>query len=449
MKLNFGCLINKEGFSGGVDYETLLSYKDKEEQIKKGVFESDKAMLGWLDSPYIAIDELNDVKRYAKFINENYTSFVVFGIGGSALGAIALNSAIGKDRNSGTKVLVVDNVDPEEFNAMLEKVELSKTMFNVVTKSGSTVETLSQLSIIISILNKNNLKPSEHICITTENDNALYDFAVTNNIKHFNIEKMVGGRFSVLGNVGLLPFYVMGGDGEKLLEGARTLLQESRNLPLENNLPLLSAVINYSLMKDGKDEIVVFPYSYSLKTMSDFYLQLLGESLGKKNKLNGSENTLNLTPIKAVGVTDQHSQMQLYFEGLNTKIFFIIGQDSFNSEVEVPSLNIGSFNDNVPPTLGALLNTERDATMFALYNANKPCYKLTLEKVDEYEVGKLIMYFFLVTAFMGELMEINAYDQPGVESGKINTKALLNNKKFITQKEELLVVKNACDKYTI
>ena len=107
MKLNFGCSINKEGFSGGVDYETLLSYKDKEEQIKKGVFESDKAMLGWLDSPYIAIDELNDVKRYAKFINENYTSFVVFGIGGSALGAIALNSAIGKDRNSGTKVLVV------------------------------------------------------------------------------------------------------------------------------------------------------------------------------------------------------------------------------------------------------------------------------------------------------------------------------------------------------
>ena len=449
MKLNYGCLINKDGFTGGVDYERVLSYKHRQDEIKNGVFSKSKDMLGWLDLPYADCDTLNRVKDFAKSVRENFSNFVVFGIGGSALGAIAAYNAVGKYTKGHMNFYVLDNVDPEEFNELMGKLDISKTMFNVITKSGSTVETLSQMSVVINMLNSSKLDISKHLVVTTEKGNSLADFAAQNDIAHFSLPRDVGGRFSVLSNVGLLPMAVMGIDIDSVLKGAKDMLESAKFNELENNLPLMASVINYLLACDGKEEIVVMPYSYRLKTMSDFYLQLLGESLGKIEKLDGSKNELTITPIKAVGVTDQHSQMQLYFEGENNKTFCFIGQENFDSDIECYNLSVANYNDNKPRTLGQLINVERQATMFALYNNNKPSYLISLDKVDEYSMGELIMYFELTTAFMGELMNINAYNQPGVEAGKINTKALLDNKKYENEKQNLLIVVEQCDKFII
>ena len=448
MKLNFGCTINKSGFDGGVNYDEVLTFSLIEEQIKSGVFDSDKDMLGWLKLPFTQQSELDKIKDFGKFVNDNFENFVVFGIGGSALGAIAVYNAVGKQKSK-LGFYVLDNVDPDEFSEVINKIDITKTMFNIITKSGSTVETLTQMSVIIKLLTKAGCDYTKHLVVTTEEGNSLCEYAKNNNIPHFSLARDVGGRFSVLSSVGLLPMAVMGIDIFSVLKGAKDMLEKAKQNSLTENAPLMSAVINFILAKEGKEEIVVMPYSYKLKTMSDFYLQLLGESLGKKNKCDGSENPLTITPIKAVGVTDQHSQMQLYFEGRNNKTFCFIGQESFDNEFFSSPLDIASYNDNRPQTMGQLLNVERQATMFALYNNNKPCYLITIDEVDEYAVGELIMYFELVTAFMGELMEINAYNQPGVEAGKINTKALLNNKKFRQEKENLLIVREECDKFII
>lgn len=446
MKLNYGCVIKGEK---SVSREEILSYEQRGQAAKEVLKNKSRDMLGWLDLPYTDENDIERVRLFAKKVNEKFLHFVVFGIGGSALGAIAVNNALGKYKKSNTKVHVIDNVDPEEMSELFNSIDITKTMFNVVTKSGSTVETLMQLSVTIEKLKENNCNISEHIVVTTENGNSLYEFAKQNNIEHFSLPKDVGGRFSVLSNVGLLPIAVMGVDLVSLLRGARNMLEKSLANGIEDNSPLMSAAINCILMDKGIDEIVVMPYSYKLKTMSDFYLQLLGESLAKEVKLDGNKSEQTLTPIRAVGVTDQHSQIQLYMEGKNNKVFFFISQNEFDNDILVPPLDVASFNDNRPQTVGNLLLTELNATMFALNEKGRPSYLITLERVDEYAIGELIMYFELVTAFMGEFMNINAYNQPGVELGKINTKALLNNEKYKSEKEKLLLVKTECDKFII
>lgn len=445
IKLNYTNCINTKGFNGGLNLKNILSFGKKEEAIKSAVFEKTKFdMLGWVDLPYTPVKELKAIKDFAKKVNEKFTDFVVLGIGGSALGSIAVFNALCSSVHNQTSnkktanVHVVDNIDPTTFYELLGNLNPETTMFNIITKSGSTVETMTQMSIIVEYLKKKlQDKYKENLVITTGYNNELKDFADENNIPTFEVPKAVGGRFSVLSPVGLLPIAVMGVDIVKLVEGAKEMAEHARNEPLKTNVPLLSAVINYLFTTGDKPEVVVMPYSTKLGKMSDFYLQLLSESLGKNVKTNGKKNTLTLTPIRAVGVTDQHSQIQLYEEGKNNKFFCFIAQEKFEKDIKVPKHPIKKYDANMPKTMGELISTEQRATALALRQENRPSYVLKVEKMDAKNIGALLYYFEVTTAFMGELWGVNTYNQPGVEQGKIYAKALLGNPDYKDIKEKL------------
>ena len=445
IKLNYTNCINAKGFSGGLSLKKILSFGKKEEAIKSAVFEQTKFdMLGWVDLPYKTAKELKEIKDFAKKVNEKFTDFVVLGIGGSALGSIAAFNALCSSVHNQTankkvaNVHVVDNIDPTTFYELLENLNLETTMFNIITKSGSTVETMTQMSIVVDYLKKKlKDKYTENLVITTGYNNELKDFADENKVPTFEVPKSVGGRFSVLSPVGLLPIAVMGVDIVKLVEGAKEMAEHAKNEPIEKNVPLLSAVINYLFTIGNKPEVVVMPYSAKLGKMSDFYLQLLSESLGKNVKTNGKKNELTLTPIRAVGVTDQHSQIQLYEEGKNNKFFCFIAQEKFEKDIKVPTHPIKKYDSNMPKTMGELISTEQRATALALRQANRPSYVLKVEKMDAKNIGALLYYFEITTAFMGELWGVNTYNQPGVEQGKIYAKALLGNPDYKDIKTEL------------
>ena len=445
IKLNYTNCINQKGFDGGLNLKKVLSYSKREQAIKTAIFNKTKSnMLGWLDLPNQTTKDLKDIKDFAKKINEKFTDLVVLGIGGSALGSIAVFNALCSSVHNQTtnkktaNVHVVDNIDPTTFQELLDNLKPETTMFNIITKSGSTVETMTQMSIVVEFLKKKlKDKYTENLVITTGYNNDLKKFADDNKIKTFEVPTDVGGRFSVLSPVGLLPIAVMGVDLAKLIEGAKEMLEHSKNEPIEKNIPMLTAVINYLFTIGDKPEVVVMPYSQKLGKMSDFYLQLLSESLGKAAQLNGKKNNVTLTPIRAVGVTDQHSQIQLYEEGKNNKFFCFIAQETFEKDIKVPTHPIEKYDSNMPRTMGELISTEQRATALALRQANRPSYVIKVPKMDAKNVGALLFYFEITTAFMGELWNVDTYNQPGVEQGKIYAKALLGNPDYKDIKTEL------------
>ncbi len=457
IKFNYGNCINYKNFTGGLKLKQILAYKSQEQTLKSNIFDKKTShMLGWLDLPEQNNKSINQIKNFAKHVNANFKDFIVLGIGGSALGPIAVfNSLCSSLHNQLTNkktanVYVCDNIDPTTFSELLQSVDPKTTMFNIVTKSGSTVETMTQMSIVVDFLSRKlKDKYTDNLVITTEEDNDLWNFAKEKNIETFVVPKDVGGRFSVLSPVGLLPIAVMGIDIKKLLIGATEMLNHSKEQPLEKNIPLLSAVINYLMTKSGKDEVVVMPYSSKLGKMSDFYLQLLSESLGKAVKTNGKKNTLTLTPIRAMGVTDQHSQIQLYEEGENNKFFCFMTQETFEQDIKVPVHPIEKFDKNMPRTMGQLLLTEQKATALALYQANRPSYNISIPQIDAENIGALLFYFEITTAFMGELWQVNTYNQPGVEQGKIYAKALLGNPDLKDTKQTLEELEKSFTNYEI
>ena len=418
-------------------------------------------MTGWADLPYNQSDIIKDVIETANEIRKNFKYFVVLGIGGSALGPSAVFQALchlhhndlPDDKRNAPKFYVEDNVDPERMQALLDVIDIDKTMFNVVTKSGATSETMAQYLIIMDILKaKFGENAKDHIIATTSSAKGnLIKIAKEENLKTFYIPDGVGGRFSELCPVGLLPASVLGIDIVEMLKGAEYMDKLCSSNNVYNNPALMSALLSYISIKNGKNISVMMPYADGLKLVADWYCQLWAESLGKTFDNDGKKVFVGQTPVKALGVTDQHSQVQLYTEGPFDKVTTFLAVDNYRKTFKISDgcEEIPDVNFLCGHTLNELIQAERVATEYALTVKERLNRTIYLPEINAFTIGEMLFFFELETAYAGEMFNINTYNQPGVEGGKNATYALLGRKGYEEKKKELENAPQKQDKFII
>ncbi len=407
---------------------------------------------GWTELMNNQTEIVKDIEETAKTVRANFKAFVVLGIGGSALGPIAVQQALNHlhynelpdSKRPGPRFYVEDNIDPDRMAALLDVVDVRETCFNIITKSGATAETMSQYLIISDRLKKEVGEGwQSHIIATTDAEKGnLIKLAKQENFKHFIIPPTVGGRFSELSPVGLLPAAVCGIDIRGLLHGAKCMDGRCKSEDIWQNPALLEAVLQYICMTEKSVNIQVsMPYADSLKYMADWFCQLWAESLGKNVKRDGTPCHVGQTPVKSLGVTDQHSQLQLYTEGPFDKTVTFLKVGKFAATTAIPH-GCEQFPDVAflgGKTLNELIEAERLGTEYALYHAGRMSQTITLPVVNAQTIGQLIYFFELATAYAGELFDIDAFNQPGVEMSKIASYAVLGNtaEKYANRRKQM------------
>lgn len=372
-----------------------------------------------------------------------FDTLVVLGIGGSALGNIALQAALnsptwnmmsGEGRKGAPRLFVIDNVDPENFGAVLEFCEsqpggFGRALFNVVSKSGETAETAAQFMVIRDLLAKRvGAKAAEHIvAITDPKKGTMRQICDREGYATLPVPDGVGGRFSVLSPVGLFSAAMCGIDIEALLNGAADMDRRCSSPQLIDNPAATLAFLLVELgTSQGKPNHVLMPYANSLYLLADWYRQLWAESLGKQKDTTGETVHAGFTPIKALGTTDQHSQVQLYREGPNDKVIGLVEVEKFRREVQIPKgLGVEAIQYLEGATVGGLMNAEKRATEYALLESQRPNYTIKFPSIDAYHVGQFINLWQIATAYAGLLLNVDAYDQPAVELGKQATFGLM------------------------
>ncbi|MBP7050202.1 MAG: glucose-6-phosphate isomerase [Phycisphaerae bacterium] len=391
------------------------------------------------DLPY-STEHPRSVKELAAKARRGCENLVVLGIGGSALGNIALQTALNSSlynmddtRRKGPRLFVLDNVDPVQFGTLLRWMDkrLDRTIWNVVSKSGETAETAAQFMIVRQMLRKK-LGDSGYrrqvVATTDVSKGLLRRVSEADGLRTLVVPDGVGGRFSVLSPVGLFSAAMCGIDIDSLLAGARTMDARVKSLSFYRNPAALIAAINYHYcVERNKTMAVMIPYSQQLKDLSDWYRQLWAESLGKIKRVGGRNVHVGPTPIKALGATDQHSQIQLYREGPNDKLITFLEVEDFDEEVVIGPAPQGAADIEflAGKGLGELLNNEKKATEYALLVNERPCLTIQFPRVSAHTVGQFIYLYEAATSIAGVLWGINAYDQPAVELGKEATRALM------------------------
>ena len=386
--------------------------------VKRMNDELESGDIGYYHLPELGGEILNAIKDIEpKF--HNIKNVVLVGIGGSSLGVKALKSMLkSSERANDRELFFIDNVDPFSFEALLNKLEFKDTLFIISSKSGTTIETITIFKCILDRFKPKKL--SENFLVITDPGSPLEIYAKENDIIFFNIPKNVGGRFSVLSAIGLVPLTLCGYDAKTLLEGAGKCKKEFLQ---ENHDILMCKAYHYATHKNAKIN-VIFSYSDRFVEFNDWYVQLWAESLGKKRGFK----RYGLTPVGLVGSRDQHSFLQLIMDGVKDKTVTFIKILDHDSKITAPNLNLRhleacNFINDL--TLSDLLNAQCDATTHALIQEGLSVDILTIDKLDEWHAGYLIYYYELLTSATGIMLGINTYDQPGVEVGKRILKTML------------------------
>ncbi len=363
-----------------------------------------------------------------------FQNVVVLGIGGSALGTTALLHALrGPDWNERSdegrehfpRLFVLDNVDPDTVASLLDRIDVRTTLFNVISKSGTTAETMSQYLVVRERLEEALDGPEavrRHLVFTTDPESGvLRRIADGEGVVTLPVPGNVGGRFSVLSAVGLLPAAMVGIDIDGLLAGARAMDERCRTGELAGNPAGLFAAVQWLADTGAQAPIhVMMPYSDRLYSVADWFRQLWAESLGKRVDRAGNEVFTGPTPVKALGATDQHSQVQLYMEGPFDKTVTFLAVAERDQDVPIPELygEIDALGYLGGRTLGELLDAERRATGAALTERGRMNMTLELPRIDERAIGSLLMMLEIATVYAGGLYGVDPLDQPGVELGK-------------------------------
>ncbi|MBP7205282.1 MAG: glucose-6-phosphate isomerase [Candidatus Cloacimonetes bacterium] len=394
--------------------------------------------LGFFDLPEYDVGPIED---FVSRVDPRFDTMVVLGIGGSALGNRALYSALKTERALPRRLFVFDNVDPVFLHEILAQIDLDTTLFNIITKSGTTAETMAGYMILADLIRRR--YPSDYtnrIIITTDRAKGFLRQVIKDEgYPSFVVPDNVGGRFSVLTDVGLLSSAFAGIDIRQLLSGAASMRRRCEGLDTSANPAYLNGLLHYLYMREGKNISVMMPYSNSLYDLADWYRQLWAESLGKRHDVKGREVFVGQTPVKALGTTDQHSQVQLYTEGPNDKVFTFLSVENFAHDFTIPDLHPDRPEVSYlgGRKLSELLNAERLATEIALTQAHRPNCNLVFPALDEFHLGEFIMMYEIQTVFTGKLLHIDPLDQPGVEAGKIATYALMGKNGFDKERAEI------------
>ncbi len=403
----------------GVSFAALERLKPLSEEIHKGL----KAMREVGQIPFYRLpyeeEEAARISAVAEDLQDQFDRLVVLGIGGSALGARALIQGCQGEQ---TRVRICDQLDPDSFGELLASLNLSKTVFNVVSKSGNTLETMSQFLVIQDQLkNKVGKNWTKHVVVTTDPaEGLLRKWVQEKEIRSFAIPPGVGGRYSVLSPVGLFPAAMAGVDIHEVLAGARRSSERCQRENLFENPAYMLAALQFLMNKQGKNILVIMPYSDWLFPLAEWYCQLWAESIGKRFNLKGEKVYTGSTPVAACGPRDQHSQLQLYQEGPPDKLILFLRPREFDKKIPIPwelsqemGLDFLGRHD-----LDKVLQAEATATAVALRDEGRPSLDLSYFKRNAYALGQLFFLFEVTTAFAGGLYEVNPFNQPGVELGK-------------------------------
>ena len=371
---------------------------------------------------------------FARDLDPEIDTVVTLGIGGSSLGPRALYSALAQpfdqlaSRSPGMprRLFFPDNIDPITFAAIIERLPLDKVLWNVVTKSGGTAETCAQFLVIADQLDKR-LGPDrarQHVVCTTDPEKgALRAIARERKYPAFDIPPNVGGRYSVLTPVGLLPAALAGLDVMGLLDGAARMRDRAIVPDLATNPALLlAALLHHHHVVRGRAMTVMMAYVDGLYDTADWFRQLWAESLGKEKSTDGRTVNVGPTPIAARGATDQHSQLQLFAEGPDDKVYLFVTAGDRGGEIKIPG---GPLAESRPELaylaghgMGELLDAELTGTTSSLVRRSRPVGRLTLARVSAEAVGELMMLLEAATALAGPLYGVDPFDQPGVEEAK-------------------------------
>ncbi len=459
MEFDFGNMLEEVIGVHGLSRAELDVAESHVGEVHKGMTEKNDQM-AWRKLPYVSESEKSRIRETADYINSGFDAFVVLGIGGSALGSKAIFSALkhahynelSREKRGGVRFYVEDNVDPDSLNALFDVSDPEKTVFHVITKSGKTIETVSQFMIITDILKRRlGDRFLDNVIVTTgAGKGEIGRIAAEYGVRSFTVPEGVGGRFSVLCPVGLLSAAVLNIDIDELLKGAADMDAECVKPGLTENPAYMFALLYTEAMKRGTNIAVMMPYSTALSSFAEWFCQLWAESLGKSRNLMNHTVHAGQTPVKAVGVTDQHSQIQLYNEGPFDKVINFIGIRNFATTVTIPEpvLEAGENAYLSGQTLNKLIESERLATISSLKAHGRMSNSIVLDRADAYALGALFFFYEMATAAAGEFLKIDAFDQPGVEEGKIAAFALMGKKGFEDRKPETSGAAGAGEKFT-
>jgi glucose-6-phosphate isomerase len=391
-----------------IDNNLLKKFKDKIDN------EYHSCKIGYYHLPNSGAEVIEDVKNRQNSF-ENIDAVVVIGVGGSSLGSKAVSSILMYDKRFGTpNIFFLENIDPIAINNTLSTLKLSKTLFLLISKSGVTIDTISIAKIVMERFKiyPENKKFKNHFAVITDENSALHRFADMYGLETFFIPKNVGGRFSVLSAAGLVPLTLCGFNTEALLDGAA---QCEKNFFENGDMTILQKAYTYVNAKENIN--VLFSYSNVFKSFNEWYIQLWAESLGKKKY---SKN-VGLTPIGLIGAIDQHSFLQLIIDGPKDKSVTFIRVKEIKGDMIIPDFSLKYIEKaDLKSKISAakLLNEQAVATMKSVINSGIMTDEITLDKLDAYHVGYLIYYYELLTSVCGIMLEIDPYNQPGVEIGK-------------------------------
>lgn len=396
--------------------------------------QAESGQQGWLMLP----DDTVMRRRIKKMATQKapFETCVVIGIGGSDLGSRALYTALKKQGSVKQLVFAGATTDPDELHDLLEGLDLRKTLVNVISKSGDTLEPMATFLAVRSALRRVvGQKYADHIVVTTdERHGTLQDMAAREGFATLPVPANIGGRFSVLSDVGLFPLAWAGINIDNILKGAALEREAFLSDSIDKNASALFAGLQYLAYRERNQSIqILMPYAARLAEFGRWYRQLWAESLGKRVDRRGNVVHTGPTPIAAIGPTDQHSQLQLYVEGPNDKTVTFIEVDSFRYSQTVPieAKDHAALAYLARLSFADLIHAQRQATAQSLRASERPNGTLHLAKISPEHLGALVMFFELAAAVSGELYEINTYDQPGVEAGKKLLPSLLKNPKTL------------------
>jgi glucose-6-phosphate isomerase len=444
LRFDFSNVLAERCGPEGLPLERLHAFgPTAEDAVRRMVAERAAGRRGFLDLPGEKDGPAACLKAAAE-LKGRCDDLVVLGIGGSALGTIAVAEALNGPwwnaldataRRGLPRLHVLDNVDPDEMDSLLARLDPRRTIVNIISKSGSTAETMAQYLVFRErfegVLGA---AAKDHFVVTTDAAKGfLRPIVKEKGYRSFVVPDNVGGRFSVLTPVGLFPLAMVGIDLPALLAGAGAMGARCSVPKFAENPGALLAAAHMLLYRDrAKNMAVLMPYSRRLLNVADWFRQLWAESLGKKKATDGRDVFVGQTPIRALGTTDQHSQTQLYVEGPSDKVYTIVGVDQFAAEVRVPQ----GFQD-VPglaylggSSINKLMEAERVATLLAFVAAGRPTIEIRFPRIDAHHIGEFLMAWEVATALSGDFLRIDAFDQPGVEAAKNATYALMGRQGF-------------------